>query len=216
MDLALALIVGCAPAPEVVPVEPDPIEVWLERGDVLLAQLRYDEAQEAWVQAALLEGGNARGVARQGWLEWLEGDLDDAINHFEIALREGLPDDEHALTMARKGWLLALSGDAPSDLRAVADHPAAAPFLERLEGRPAVLSVAETLVEVRPDEVLATGNRQPRVLWWLGRERRDAALLEAALGWPVGLSGAEREQARALLSELAADDQAPAGAADSG
>ncbi|GEM_PF-6185239 len=216
MDLALPLMLACStPVPTPPSSEPSAVEQWLAEGDVHLAGGRYRAAQDAWVQAALLEDGNARAVARQGWLEWLEGDLDDAIKHLEVALRGPLPEDEAALARARLGWLAALSGLPTTELERVADHPAAAPFLARLEGRSAVLSRAETMVTVTPRAVLDTGNRQPFVLWSAGLALEDPVLLEAALAWPVGLTTGQRATAERWLSAgPSADDQPPGGAAD--
>jgi tetratricopeptide (TPR) repeat protein len=67
-------------------------ETWFEMGDALFDAGRFDEARPALQRAAALLNGDPRPHALLGLLQLQDGQADDAVGHFRIAL-QSRPDD---------------------------------------------------------------------------------------------------------------------------
>jgi tetratricopeptide (TPR) repeat protein len=103
---------------------------WTLLGDAQMEQGELDAAAESYQRAVDLRPG-LEVYDRIGWLRWLWGDVDGALEMAQMAASAGVPTDPEPLAWAltRLGWLNALAGRPAPELDAalalVADyHPA--------------------------------------------------------------------------------------------
>jgi tetratricopeptide (TPR) repeat protein len=106
---------------------------WLDHallGDALMEQGQLDGAAEAY-QASVSRHPGLPTYDRIGWLRWLWGDVDGALEMQRLAVSSGSPTDPepYAWALVRLGWLHALRGE-PADeidvaLALLPDYPPA-------------------------------------------------------------------------------------------
>ena len=86
-------------------------------GDALMEQGRLDDAANAY-QAVVNQTGGLEIYVRVGWLRWLWGDLDGAIQMDQLALQAagGVDTDALAFALTDLGWLRALRGEAGDEI----------------------------------------------------------------------------------------------------
>lgn len=84
---------------------------WMLLGDAVMEQGRLDEAAEAY-QRAVDQRPGLELYDRIGWLYWLWGDLEGALEMQRLAVAAGTPRDPEPLAwvLTRLGWLNALQG----------------------------------------------------------------------------------------------------------
>lgn len=98
----------------------DTNDTWLTHallGDALMEQGKLDAAGETYQRAMDLRPGLAM-YDRVGWLRWLWGDTEGAIEMQKLAVAAGNPGDPEPLAWAlvRLGWLHALAGKPAPEL----------------------------------------------------------------------------------------------------
>src|SRR5262249_1175723 len=83
-------------ADELLRAHPDDTTAHLVRGDALLELGRYDDAGDAY-QRALDLRPDLRSYNRGGYLRWLTGDADGAVELYELAIDSGSPRDPESV-----------------------------------------------------------------------------------------------------------------------
>jgi tetratricopeptide (TPR) repeat protein len=183
------------------PMPPD--AGWLDHallGDARMEQGKLDAAVDAYQRAVDLRPGLEM-YDRIGWLRWLEGDLEGAMEMATLAVSAGSSQDPepYAWVLTRLGWLRALQGQPSPELdqalalvpgyrpalvargrvRLHAKDPAAAEDL-RAAGR--TVEAFEALAELDPTVVMADVREQdPRgyAMWLTPQDPVEAHRLLA-------------------------------------
>ena len=90
---------------------------WALLGDARMERGALDAAAEAYQRAVDLRPG-LETYDRIGWLRWLEGDVEGALEMARMAVSAGSPADPEPLAWAltRLGWLRALRGEPAPEL----------------------------------------------------------------------------------------------------